>query len=99
VLITKEIGYTIFKSKYLVDDNYIFPQIENERKCLRKWLDKYEWAVYSIKESAVFCKYFAIFAKLLPKKRNLINQPKNKGCKGSTAEFNKHSTSIYKINS
>jgi hypothetical protein len=63
---------------------------------LRKWLDEYEWLVYSIKESGVFCKYFA---KLLPKKRNLINQPKNKGYKDSTAEFNKHSTSIYKKNS
>ena len=61
-----------------------------------KWLDKYEWLVYSIKESGVFCKYCAIFANLLPKKRNLINRPKNKGWKDSTAEFNKHSTSTYK---
>jgi hypothetical protein len=29
------------------------------------------------KESGVFCKYCAIFANSLPKKRNLINQPKN----------------------
>jgi len=71
--------YTVWKSKYLIDDTYIFPQIENDRKFLRKWLDEYEWLVYSIKESGVFCKYCAIFANLLPKKRNLINQPKNKG--------------------
>ena len=56
-------------------------------------MDEYEWLVYSIKESGIFFKYCAISAKLLPKKRNLINQPKNKGWKDITTEFNKHSTS------
>ncbi len=35
----------------------------------------------------------------MPKKRNLINQPKNKGWKDSTTEFNKHSISEIHRNS